>query len=361
MVGCTVSAMTVIEYGNDSNSTFKIADATSIDLFAGAGGLALAMSAEGFRHLLVVERDARACSTLLANAARPFAAADVNPSSVPSRWPLAQEDVHDVDFSHWHGAVDVVAGGVPCQPWSVAGVHKGYDDARNLWPELLRCVREARPRAVIAENVRGLLRPTFQPYYEYILRSLAAPFERRDNGEDWHEHNQRLRIVLQHAPGDPSERYDVTYHLVNAADYGVPQVRWRVFVVAFRRDLGITGWKFPEPTHAEAVLLRSQVSGEYWARHGIKRSGAATAWLPGLEEQLAPWRTVRDAIRDLSAPVFGAEHPYWLNHVGWPGAHEYPGHTPTTLIVRPRQSRQASTVFPAARVSSAWTTARLGI
>jgi DNA (cytosine-5)-methyltransferase 1 len=331
VVGCTVSAMTAIEYGNDSRSTFKIADATSIDLFAGAGGLALAMSAEGFRHLLVVERDARACSTLLANAARPFAAANVNPSSVPSRWPLAQEDVHDVDFSHWHGAVDVVAGGVPCQPWSVAGVHKGYDDARNLWPELLRSVREARPRAVIAENVRGLLRPTFQPYYEYILRSLAAPFERRDNGEDWHEHNQRLRIVLQHAPGDPSERYDVTYHLVNAADYGVPQVRWRVFVVAFRRDLGITGWKFPEPTHAEAVLLRSQVSGEYWARHGIKRSGAATAWLPGLEEQLAPWRTVRDAIRDLSAPVFGAEHPHWLNHVGWPGAHEYPGHTPNDL------------------------------
>ena len=323
--------MTEIEYGNDLDSTFKAAGATSIDLFAGGGGLALAMSSAGFRHLLVVERDARACSTLLANAARPFAAADLNASSVPSRWPLAQEDVRDVDFSRWHGAVDVVAGGVPCQPWSVAGGHKGYDDARNLWPELLRCVREARPRAVIAENVRGLLRPTFQPYYEYILRSLAAPFERRDNGEDWHEHNQRLKIVLQHSPGDPSERYDVTYRLVNAADYGVPQVRWRVFVVAFRRDLGVTGWKFPEPTHAEAVLLRSQVSGEYWAQHGIKRSGAVTAWLPGLEEQLAPWRTVRDAIRDLPAPVVGAEHPHWLHHVGWPGAHEYPGHTPNDL------------------------------
>ena len=210
-------------------------------------------------------------------------------------------------------------------------MHKGYDDARNLWPELLRCVREARPQAVIAENVRGLLRPTFQPYYEYILRSLAAPFERRANGEDWHEHNQRLKIVLQHSPGDPSERYDVTYRLVNAADYGIPQVRWRVFVVAFRRDLGITGWKFPEPTHGEAVLLRSQASGEYWARHGIKRSGAATAWLPGFEEHLAPWRTVRDAIHDLPVPVVSVEHPRWLHHVGWPGAHEYPGHTPNDL------------------------------
>ena len=323
--------MTDIECTSDLNETFDVADATSIDLFAGGGGLALAMSAAGFRHLLVVERDARACSTLLANAARPFAAADLNPSSVPGSWPLAQEDVRDVNFSRWHGVVDVVAGGVPCQPWSVAGAHKGYDDARNLWPELLRCVRETRPQAVIAENVRGLLRPTFRPYYEYILRSLAAPFERRDNGEDWHEHNQRLKIALQHPPGDPSERYDVTYRLVNAADYGVPQVRWRVFVVAFRRDLGITGWKFPEPTHAEAVLLRSQISGEYWARHGIKRSAAATAWLPGFEEQLAPWRTVRDALHDLPAPVVGAEHPHWLHHVGWPGAHEYPGHTPNDL------------------------------
>jgi DNA (cytosine-5)-methyltransferase 1 len=323
--------MTYIEYESELSSPINVADATSIDLFAGGGGLALAMSAAGFRHLLVVERDARACSTLLANAARPFASTDLNPSSVPGRWPLAQEDVRDVDFSRWHGVVDVVAGGVPCQPWSVAGVHKGYDDTRNLWPELLRCVREARPRAVIAENVRGLLRPTFQPYYEYILRSLAAPFERRGNGEDWHEHNQRLKIVLQRPPGDPRERYDVTYRLVNAAGYGVPQVRWRVFVVAFRRDLGINRWKFPAPTHADAVLLRSQASGEYWARHGIKRSGAATAWLPGLDEQLAPWRTVRDAIRDLPAPVIGAEHPRWLHHAGWPGAHEYPGHTPNDL------------------------------
>jgi DNA (cytosine-5)-methyltransferase 1 len=236
-----------------------------------------------------------------------------------------------VDFSRWRGVVDVVAGGVPCQPWSVAGAHKGYDDVRNLWPELLRCVRETRPRAIIAENVRGLLRPTFRPYYEYILRSLAAPFERRAVGEDWHEHNQRLEAVLQHSPGDPSERYDLAYRLVNAADYGVPQVRWRVFVVGFRRDLGITGWEFPEPTHAEAALLRSQASGAYWARYGIKRFGTATPWLPGLEEQLAPWRTVRDAIRDLPAPVVGAEHPHWLHHVGWPGAHEYPGHTPNDL------------------------------
>lgn len=323
--------MTDFEHESHLDQLRNVAAATSIDLFAGGGGLALAMSAAGFRHLLVVERDARACSTLLANAASPFAADDLIPSSIPYRWPLAQEDVRNLDFSGWHGLVDVLAGGVPCQPWSVAGMHKGYDDPRNLWPELLRCVREVRPRAVIVENVRGLLRPTFRPYYEYILRSLAAPFERRSNGEDWHDHDQRLKSVLRHPLGDPSERYDVTYRLVNAADYGVPQVRWRVFVVAFRRDVGTAGWKFPEPTHAEAVLLRSQASGEYWVRHGIKRSGTATAWLPGFEDQLSPWRTVRDAIRDLPTPVAGAEHPHWLHHVGWPGAREYRGHVPNDL------------------------------
>jgi DNA (cytosine-5)-methyltransferase 1 len=324
-------AMTILKHENDLNPSSAVAVASSIDLFAGGGGLALGMSAAGFRHVLVVERDLRACSTLLANAARPFASDDPGSCSVHDRWPLVQGDIREVDFSPWRGAVGVVAGGVPCQPWSVAGVHQGYDDPRNLWPELLRCVRETRPQAVIAENVRGLLRPTFRPYYEYILRSLAAPFDLRADGEDWYEHDQRIKRVLQYAPGDPSERYSVTYRLVNAADYGVPQVRWRVFVVAFRRDLGISGWKFPGPTHAEAVLLRSQTSGEYWARHGIKRSGAATAWLPGLEEQLAPWRTVRDAIRDLPSPMIGIDHSDWLHHVGWPCAHEYPGHTPNDL------------------------------
>jgi DNA (cytosine-5)-methyltransferase 1 len=291
----------------------------------------LAMSAAGFRHLLAVERDARACSTLLANVARPMAVGDPTPLSVSGEWPLVQGDVSAVDFSPWHGEVGVVAGGVPCQPWSTGGVHKGYDDPRNLWPELLRCVRETRPRAVIAENVRGLLRPSFRPYYEYILRCLEAPIERRADGENWYEHDQRLKGLLQRPPGDQSERYDVTYRLVNAADYGVPQIRWRVFVVAFRRDLGISRWRFPQPTHAKAVLLRSQASGEYWERHGIGCSGITTACLPGVEEQLAPWRTLRDVIRGLPSPAVGVEDPKWLHHVGWPGAHEYPGHTPNHL------------------------------
>lgn len=323
--------MTDLEHKDDLILIDRVKLASTIELFAGGGGLALGMGAAGFQHVLAVEHDDRACSTLLANAARLFDAHDPGSFVTEPRWPLAHSDVRDVDFSRWRGAVGVVAGGVPCQPWSVAGMHRGYDDRRNLWPEFFRCVRETSPQAIIAENVRGLLRPSFRPYYEYILRSLAAPFERRADGEAWHEHDERLKRVLRHTPGDPSERYDVTFHLVNAADYGVPQIRWRVFVVAFRHDLSIRGWEFPRRTHAEAVLLRSQASGQYWARHGIKRSGTPTTCLPGFEEQLAPWRTLRDAIGDLPQPIVGLEHPDWLHHVGCPGAHEYPGHVPNGL------------------------------
>jgi DNA (cytosine-5)-methyltransferase 1 len=323
--------MASIEHKDDITGSTRVTLTSTIELFAGGGGLALGVGAAGFHHVLAVERDDRACSTLLANAARPFDTDDPRSFLTDPKWPLAQADVRDVDFSSWRGAVGVVAGGVPCQPWSVAGIHKGYDDRRNLWPELFRCVRETSPQAIIAENVRGLLRPSFRPYYQYILRSLAAPFELRADHEDWHEHDERLKRALRQTPGDPSERYDETFHVVNAADYGVPQIRCRVFVVAFRHDLGIKGWDFPQPTHSEAVLLRSQASGEYWARHGIKRSGAATTCLPGFEEEFAPWRTLRDAIGDLPQPIVGVEHPDWLHHVGCPGAHEYLGHTPNKL------------------------------
>lgn len=309
---------------------------TSVELFTGGGGLALAMHAAGFRHLLAVEWDKRACATLLRNTATVFTPGDPDPASIADRWPLIQGDVRDFGFSRWRGAVDVVAGGVPCQPWSLGGAHKGYDDPRNLWPELFRCVRETRPRAVIAENVKGLLRPTFRPYYDYILRELAVPFERRVDGEDWRDHDKRLRKALSKPPADPAERYSVKFQLVNAADYGVPQSRWRVFVVAFREDLGRGDWEFPAPTHSELALRHSLDSGEYWARHRIAAGRATTPGLiqvPDLlsPDPLSPWRTLRDATRDLPPPIDGEEHPRWLHHRGWPGAREYPGHTPNDL------------------------------
>jgi DNA (cytosine-5)-methyltransferase 1 len=304
---------------------------SSVELFTGGGGLALAMQQAGFRHLLAVEQDAWACSTLLANAARPFSPHDLDPTSGVDRWPLIHDDVRNIDFARWLGAVDVVAGGVPCQPWSLGGAHRGFNDPRNLWPEFFRCVREARPKVIVAENVRGLLRPSFKPYYDYILRELAAPFESRAAGEDWITHNGRLQKALGRPPGDLSERYNVSVRLVNAADYGVPQIRWRVFVVAFRQDANTGHWRFPQPTHAEFALRRAQESGEYWERHAMPALENAVPCLIPVEEQLAPWRTLRDAIGDLPSPVLGADTPGWLHHWGWPGALQYRGHTPNQL------------------------------
>lgn len=304
----------------------------SIELFTGGGGLALAMHDAGFRHLLAVEWDKRACSTLLLNTAVPYDPNEGAPESLSDPWPLRGGDVRDVDFTGWQGHVDVVAGGVPCQPWSLGGVHKGVEDPRNLWPELFRCVRETRPRAIIAENVKGLLRPSFRPYYDYIIRELSAPFERRVEDEDWLHHDTRLEKALKQPAADPTERYKVKFYLVNAADFGIPQVRWRVFVVAFRADLGRDDWEFPSPTHSEEELRRSLESGEYQERHRAARHAGGRVPEPERKEsELKPWRTLRDAIADLPMPVEGREHPKWLHHYGWPGAREYPGHTPNEL------------------------------
>jgi len=336
-----------------SSAELSSAELFSVELFTGGGGLALAMHRAGFAHLLVNELERRACETLLANTSagrahsRTATRADGRADGRAAGWPLVPGDVRAVDFAELAGRVDVVAGGVPCQPWSLGGAHRGWEDPRNLWPELFRCVRETRPRAVLAENVRGLLRPSFQPYYSYILRELALPFERRVEGEDWRDHDRRLAKSLDRDRADPAERYDVWCLPVNAADYGVPQIRQRVFVVAFRRDLGLTDWHPPTPTHAESALLADQASGEYWERHGVPfaprthtqraaprpplRIGAQCK-APRMDTPLAAWRTVRDAIADLPEPLGDrVEHPGWLHHYGWPGARVYRGHTPNEL------------------------------
>lgn len=301
---------------------------TCIELFSGGGGLAMALSDAGFRHLLLNESNKRACATLRANRAVDFLVDEGPPTTLADPWPLIEGGIEDVDFSSFVGEVDMVAGGVPCQPFSLGGAHKGHQDERNLWPQFNRCVRETRPRVILAENVRGLLRPSFEPYWDYIQRELAAPFEQRIEGEPWVDHDRRLAKALR-TGGDPTERYDIAFKLVNAADYGVPQTRWRVVLVGFRKDLGVS-WKFPEPTHSGGALLRSQLSGEYQERH----PAAPLQGHPGVtppNDGLLPWRTVRDAIHDLPNPVERRESPGYIHHVGWPGARVYAGHTPNSL------------------------------
>ncbi|MFC8618970.1 DNA cytosine methyltransferase [Micromonospora purpureochromogenes] len=308
------------------------AGGSSIELFTGGGGLALAMDVEGFRHLVAVENNPRACETLRDNIADVYSVTTAKRIIERNRWPLIESDVREVDFTRWRGEVDLVAGGVPCQPWSIAGSRLGYEDPRNLWPELFRVVRQTRPLVVVAENVTGLLRPFFRPYYDYVLRELSAPFEERVEDEEWMDHDKRLVKALASEGDDQTERYVVNHHVLNAADYGVPQHRKRVFVVAFRADLGLGPWEAPKPSHSEAALVREQANGLYWERHGIEPRLGYAADMLDVTDDSKPWQTLRDAIVGLPTPVLDRqEHPEFLHHVGWPGAREYRGHLPSDL------------------------------
>lgn len=314
---------------------------TSIELFAGGGGLATAMHRGGFRHLLTNESAKRACETLRFNSAVDWEPGRTGPEGLQSPWPLIEGDIRQVDFTGFVEKVDVVAGGPPCQPFSLGGIAKGHEDQRNMFPELFRVVRETRPKAVLCENVRGLLRGSFAPYFEYILNELRAPFERRDENELWYEHDARIRKALKQKGGDLSERYDVVPIPVNAADYGVPQSRQRVIIVAFRKDL-VADWREPKAEYSECALLREQLAGEYWKDRGLRPNEniLERARRRSIEEDgKYAWRTLRDATNDLPDPVEGEEIEH-LHHIGWPGARIYKGHTPN-LLDRPAKTVKA--------------------
>src|SRR5262249_24917534 len=152
------------------------------------------------------------------------------------------------------------------------------------------------------------------------LLELAYPAVIRHPSEDWLAHLRRLETV--HASGSrPEPCYSVTYRLLNAADYGLPQTRARVFIVGFRSDTELV-WRFPEPTHSLDALLRDQwVTGGYWERHGLSRPETPADVLAKLP-QLAryellpkqPWATTRDAISDLPEPCADKEPFGIMNH-----------------------------------------------
>ncbi|MBZ0253716.1 MAG: DNA cytosine methyltransferase, partial [Candidatus Methylomirabilis sp.] len=243
---------------------------------------------------------------------------------------------------HYRGIerdVDLLAGGPPCQPFSLGGKHRAYNDERDMFPEVVRAVRELRPKAILIENVKGLTRQSFARYFFYIELQLTHPEIVKRPGEDWLAHCARLE--RHHTRGRTRGlSYRVVKRLLNAADYGVPQRRERVFIVGFREDLGIE-WNFPSPTHSEDALLRDQWgSGEYWDRHAIPKKSRPSkpagveprlARLPLGDRDLSPWRTVRDAIADLPDPREPWEARRVHNHGFNPGARPYKGHTGSPL------------------------------
>lgn len=164
---------------------------TCIEICAGAGGQALGLEWAGFEALAHVEYDRHACSTLRLN--RPD-------------WNVIEGDVRDFTAKKFKG-VDLLAGGVPCPPFSVAGKQLGSNDERDLFPEALRLVSECKPKAVMLENVRGFLDAVFTDYRMSLREQL------KDMG------------------------YVASWYLLNASDFGVPQLRPRVVVVAIRNDL----------------------------------------------------------------------------------------------------------------------------
>jgi len=294
----------------------------SVELFAGAGGLALGATRAGFVHEAVVEWNGNACGTIREN----------NERGVID-WPLHQADVSKFDYLGIPDGVDLLSGGPPCQPFSIGGKHGGYNDARDMFPEAVRAVRELKPKAIFFENVKGLLRESFSKYFEYIILQVTYPDVIRKMEEDWTEHLSRLEKY--HTKGKHDGLcYRVVFRLLNAADYGVPQRRERVIIVGFRSDLNLE-WSFPLATHTqEALALDKWKTGEYWERHRISKmhrpdpppgfSKSKDRWF-GSKSQ--PWRTVRDAIFGLPDPDATRQSKEFLNHRLVAGARAYKGHT----------------------------------
>lgn len=181
---------------------------TSIEVCAGAGGQALGLEMAGFDHVALVENDARCCETLRLN--RPD-------------WNVIEEDLNKFDGTPYTG-VDLVAGGVPCPPFSHAGKQLGHLDERDLFPAALKLVKETNPKAVLLENVRGLLDPKFSEYREQIVSKLEEM------------------------------GYKAEWKLIQASWHGVPQLRPRAILVALKAEY----WDYfswPEPSNEEPITV----------------------------------------------------------------------------------------------------------
>ncbi len=306
---------------------------TSIELFSGAGGLALGLETSGWHHEALVERNPQACSTIRLNQSL------CHP--LTEGWTLYANDVRELSYASLAPRVDMVAGGPPCQPFSLGGKHRAFNDGRDMFPEAVRAVRELHPRCFLFENVKGLLRHSFATYFQYIVLQLTYPLIGKRPDEEWESHLSRLERV--HTSGQETGlTYRVVYRLLDAAEYGVPQHRHRVFIVGFRADLG-KEWSFPQPTHSFDRLLWDQWgSGSYWDEHQVSRRlrPAMPARYRARVEQLLSeftllppplqrFRTVRDALVGVPDPR-ESNHGFH-NHEYRDGARPYPGHTGSPL------------------------------
>lgn len=204
---------------------------TSVELFAGAGGLALGMEMAGFQHVLLNEFDHEACETLRVN--RPG-------------WNVVEEDIHTVDFTGLKGKVDFLSGGFPCQAFSYAGKRRGFEETRGtLFFELARAVKEIQPKVFLCENVKGL--------------------REHDNGRTL----ETITNVIE----------ELGYSLIpprvlKAVMFKVPQKRERLFLVAVRKDLaGKVSFDWPAPYRRVMTLRDAFFAGDLYPVDVLESEG----------------------------------------------------------------------------------------
>lgn len=297
-----------------------------IEIFSGAGGLAKGLELAGVNHKAFIDLNSHACKTLRENFGKDL---------------VYENNIEFFNFNNFKD-ISIIAGGPPCQPFSLGGKHKGNLDKRDMFPYAVKAIQQLTPKCFIFENVKGLLRKSFASYFNYIIRQLTYPKVTMTPKENWLNHLKRLEKI--HTSGSTERlKYNIIYRLINSADYGVPQKRERVIIVGVRSDLNLS-WSFPQPTHSEESLLWSQfVTEEYWNRHEVcdhsqflvtksnflkikKLKQRYSLFAPPLK----PWRTVRDTISHLPVPTSrgSKEHP---DHILRLGAKVYPGHTGSPL------------------------------
>lgn len=206
----------------------------SLEICAGAGGQALGLEEAGFEHIALVEIEPLACETLKIN--RP-------------KWNIIQEDLRLFDGTQHKGQIDLLAGGVPCPPFSIAGKQLGEFDDRDLFPEVIRLVKECEPKAILIENVRGLLYPKFDNYRKEII------FKLKNLG------------------------YKCDWKLLYSSDFGVSQLRPRAILVALKHKyFGNFNW--PQKSQKKPLsigeLLYEEMAKMGWESVDIWKQKANT-------------------------------------------------------------------------------------
>ncbi|WP_109032720.1 DNA cytosine methyltransferase [Streptomyces rubrogriseus] len=232
---------------------------TSIEICAGAGGQAIGLHQAGFGHLALVEIDEYAVKTLRLN---------IEDHEVWS-WEREHCDVLSADVTKFEprrdldkGAdllaekgLDLLAGGVPCPPFSHAGKQLGKHDERDLFPRMLQLVEKLKPRAVMIENVRGIMDPKFSDYRDWIRARLEGGTYRADDGQTVREDGLGYTVC----------KWDV----LEASDFGVPQLRPRAILVAFRGDvIEDLKYEWPAPTHEDPVSVAESLEPSMRERYG---------------------------------------------------------------------------------------------